>query len=111
MIGRQKTGLHALLPDAAQCTITRRLRKRFFLWHFCISIRLKRGTEAAVYYGNMCGKGNENRFALRSVKAGSTRRKSVAEILRSSYRRYARDPLAEIAVESVLGKAGARRGR
>jgi hypothetical protein len=59
----------------------------------------------------MYGKGNENRFALRSVKSGSTRRKSVAEILRSSYRRYARDPLAEIAVKSVLGKSGEKRSQ
>jgi hypothetical protein len=66
--------------------------------------------EAAIIHGLMIGKGNGNRFTLRGVKSGSTPRKSVAEILRSSYRRYARDPLAEIAVKSVLGRVGGKRG-
>jgi hypothetical protein len=67
--------------------------------------------EAAKLTYIMHGKGNGNRFALPSVKSGSNRRKSVAEILRSSYRRYARDPFAEIAVKSVLGRTGEKRAR
>ena len=59
----------------------------------------------------MNGNGHGNRFALRSVKRDSIHRKSVAEILRSSYRRYARDPLADIAVNSVLGRAAQKRAR
>jgi len=67
--------------------------------------------EAALFNGIMHGKGNGNRGALRSVKRVSIHRKSVADILRSSYRRYARDPFAEIAVNSVLGRAREKRAR
>jgi hypothetical protein len=91
--------------------ISKNLRNRLLSCAFCISKYLKPGMEAAIYVALMYGKGNGNRLTLRSVKIGSTPRKSVAEILRSSYRRYARDPLADRAVKSVLGKAGEKHVR
>jgi len=103
-------GVSRSKPEFPRATVEMPFGKPFLLWTFCTLKHLKPGMAAAMNSGLMYGKGNGNQLAPRSVKSGSARWKSVAQILRSSYRRYVRDPFADVAVNSVLGKAGMKRG-